>query len=102
MEGGGWYGFAAPLSNAHPRLAGTVLLRPLQSPAEGSRRHRYPNSPALWTPSETSRRPITGERGNYDGAAVYGSMMGFVILANLMRDELHERRAALSDRPTMS
>ena len=30
MEGGGWYGFVAPLSNAHPRLAGTVLLRPLQ------------------------------------------------------------------------
>ena len=22
MEGGGWYGFAAPLPNAHTRLAG--------------------------------------------------------------------------------
>ena len=35
MEGGGWYGFAAPLSNAHPHLAGTLLLRPLHrlSPA---------------------------------------------------------------------
>ena len=30
MEGGGWYGFAAPLPNAHTRLAGTLLLRPLQ------------------------------------------------------------------------
>ena len=29
MEGGGWYGFAAPLSNAHPRLTGTLLFRPL-------------------------------------------------------------------------
>ena len=29
MEGSGWHGFAAPLSNAHPRLAGTLLLRPL-------------------------------------------------------------------------
>ena len=29
MEGGGGYGFAAPLSNAHPRLAGTLLFRPL-------------------------------------------------------------------------
>ena len=27
MEGGWWYGFQAPLSKAHPRLAGTVLLR---------------------------------------------------------------------------
>ena len=33
-EGGGWYGFAAPLPDAHPRLAGTLLLRPLHS-AEG-------------------------------------------------------------------
>ena len=30
MEGGGWYDFAAPLPDAHPRLAGTLLLRPLQ------------------------------------------------------------------------
>ena len=29
IEGGGWYGFAAPLPDAHPRLAGTLLLRPL-------------------------------------------------------------------------
>ncbi len=29
MEGGGWYGFAAPLPDAHPRLAGPLLLRPL-------------------------------------------------------------------------
>ena len=29
MEGGGGYGFAAPLSNAHPRLTGTLLFRPL-------------------------------------------------------------------------
>ena len=30
MEGGGRYDFAAPLPDAHPRLAGTLLLRPLQ------------------------------------------------------------------------
>ena len=30
MEGGGSYGFAAPLPNAHTRLAGILLLRPLQ------------------------------------------------------------------------
>ena len=30
MEGGGWYSFAAPLPDAHPRLAGPLLLRPLQ------------------------------------------------------------------------
>ena len=30
IEGGGWYGFAAPLPDAHPRLAGILLLRPLQ------------------------------------------------------------------------
>ena len=35
MEGGGWYGFAAPLPNAHPRLAGPLLLRPLQFSAYG-------------------------------------------------------------------
>ena len=29
MEGGGWYSFAAPLPDAHPRLAGPLLLRPL-------------------------------------------------------------------------
>ena len=29
MEGDGWYDFAAPLPDAHPRLAGTLLLRPL-------------------------------------------------------------------------
>ena len=32
MEGGGWYDFAAPLPDAHPRLVGTLLLRPLQEP----------------------------------------------------------------------
>ena len=31
MEGGGWSSFAAPLPNAHPRLAGPLLLRPLQA-----------------------------------------------------------------------
>ena len=31
MEGGRGYGLAAPLSNAHPRLAGTLLLRPLHA-----------------------------------------------------------------------
>ena len=30
MEGGGWYSFAAPLPDAHPRPAGPLLLRPLQ------------------------------------------------------------------------
>ena len=34
MEGGGWYSFAAPLPDAHPRLAGPLLLRPLQMPRE--------------------------------------------------------------------
>ena len=29
MEGGGWSSFAAPLPNAHPRLVGPLLLRPL-------------------------------------------------------------------------
>ena len=33
--------------------------------------------------------PDYWERANYDGAAVYGSMKGFGILADLMRDELH-------------
>ena len=33
MEGGGWYDFAAPLPDAHPRLVGTLLLRPLQFPS---------------------------------------------------------------------
>lgn len=32
--------------------------------------------------------PDYWERANYDGAAVYGSMKGFGILADLMRDEL--------------
>ena len=35
MEGGGWYGFAAPLPNAHTRLSGTLLLRPLQEADTG-------------------------------------------------------------------
>ena len=30
MEGGGRYGFAAPLPNAHTRLAGPLFLHPLQ------------------------------------------------------------------------
>ena len=33
MEGGGWYGCAAPLPNGYPRLAATLLLRPLHVPS---------------------------------------------------------------------
>ena len=42
MEGGGWYGFAAPLSNAHPRLAGTLLFRPLHTDAAAGSRVLVP------------------------------------------------------------
>lgn len=38
--------------------------------------------------------PDYWERGNYDGAAVYGSMKGFGILADLMREELHFQYAS--------
>lgn len=40
--------------------------------------------------------PDYWERGNYDGAAVYGSMKGFGILADLMRDELHFQEGELT------
>ena len=46
MEGGGWYDFAAPLPDAHPRLVGTLLLRPLQPSLGKAESDSYTDSKA--------------------------------------------------------
>ena len=58
MEGGGGYGFAAPLSNAHPRLAGTLLFRPLQLQTQHNADTTSASLAGLWTPGETSDEEV--------------------------------------------
>ena len=55
MEGGGWYSFAAPLPDAHPRLAGTLLLRPLQITIQPSSLDTDCDSGAVRRPRRESR-----------------------------------------------